>query len=131
MGRPDFNLIQRQQRAIADSVGETAMWTRYVSADAESQTSAAAGLAPSTYMLQSVITGLFSPATNSLAELYNVGGQFVVGDMAATLIDCRPAANDQVIWRGTNYRVVTDPLQQQIAGRSAFRFILRRGMPTG
>lgn len=128
MGRPDFTLIQRQQRAIADHVGETAQWTRYVSADTYAPLSAAAGIAPSAYMLQSVITGLFSPATNALAELYNVGGQFVAGDMAATLVDCRPSPNDQVVWRGVNYRVLTDPIQQQIAGRSAYRFILRRGM---
>lgn len=131
MGRPDYTLIQRQQRTIGDNVGETGLWVRYVSADAENAISAGAGITPSAYMLQSVITGLFSPATNALAELYNVGGQFVAGDMAATLVDCRPAPNDQVVWRGVNYRVLTDPLQQQILGRSAYRFILRRGMPTG
>lgn len=131
MGRPDFSLIGRQQRKIAEFAGETAQWVRYVSADSYTPLSDAAGIAPSAYMLQTVITGLFAPATNALAELYNVGGQYIAGDMAASLVDCQPSPNDQVIWRGVNYRVLTDPLQQQIAGRSAYRFILRRGEPTG
>lgn len=129
MGRPDFALLARQQRAIASFVGETAIYQYYVSAAAQNQLGEAVGLGASQYSATRVITGLFSPVT--LPEIYAAGGQLITGDMNATLIDAIPGPSDAIVWRGVNYRVVSDPITQQILGRSAYRFVLRRGQNIG
>lgn len=129
MGRPDFSLITRQQRQIADNVGETALLAYYASGGSPAPLSEAAGIGSTTYSATRVITGLFAPVT--LPEINLAGGQLVLGDMNATLIDAIPGPNDEIVWRGVNYRVASDPIQQQLLGRSALRFVLRRGQPTG
>ncbi len=130
IGRPDFSLLARQQRSISEYVGETAQWRRYVSADTFAPSSLAAGIGAASYYYQSqVITGLFSPV--SFDEIGQAGGYLMAGDMRATLVDALPGNEDEVVWRGVAYRVVADPLTQQIVGASAKRFILRRGQGTG
>lgn len=125
MGRPDFSLMARQQRAIADNVGETAVLQFYVSGDAPAYLSEGAGYGAAGYSASRVITGLFAPV--SMAEVYAAGGQIITGDFNATLIDALPGPNDAIVWRGVNFRIASDPITQQILGRSAYRFVLRRG----
>lgn len=127
MGRPDFSLMARQQRTIADTVGETAIWGRYISANALDQNQEAAGYGQSNYWLSTVITGLFAPV--SIPEVAAAGGYYITGDHNATLIDCLPSPDDIITWRNTDYKTVSVPIQQQILGRSAYRMVLRRGQP--
>lgn len=128
MGRPDFALMARQQRGIADAVGETATWARFVSADALNPNSEAAGYGENNRYVNVVITGLFNPV--SLAEVAQAGGYLVTGDFNATLIDALPSTQDLILWRSNNYRVVGVPITQQILGRSAYRMVIRQGQPT-
>lgn len=129
MGRPNFDYMARQQRDIAAYVGEVATWRRYVSADALSPSSLAAGGGAASYYSTRAITGLFAPV--SFDEIGQAGGLLMAGDMRATLIDAIPAPEDEIVWRGVNYRVASDPIAQPIVGSSALRFILRRGQNTG
>lgn len=126
MSRPDFQLLARQQRDIAASVGETALWRRYVSASAGSPQY---GIADADSYVETRITGLFQSV--QFAENLAPGGQFNAGDMVATLIDCVPSARDEIIWRGVTYRMESDLTPQQLLGKSALRVVLRRGQPTG
>lgn len=129
-GRPDVSLIARQQREnIAYPVGETGIWGRYVTAQAPSPVSEAAGYGESAYYVQTVITGLFVPI--SFPEIAQAGGYYIQGDMKATILDEIPSENDTITWRSVNYRVLDAPLQQQILQRSAYRMTLRRGQPVG
>lgn len=129
MGRPNFDRMQRQQRLIAEWVGETATFRAYASAVSPGVMSEAAGVGDVAYYSQRTITGLFSYATPPFTENYFPGGNVMTGDVFATLIDCLPGANDELVWQGVNYRVVGSPIPQHIAGRSAYRMLLRRGQP--
>jgi hypothetical protein len=124
--RPDFNNIARQQRHIAQHVGETAMWRKYVSASAGNP---AYGIGNEPRYVQRTVTGLFNPVP--FEEMQQGGGQFVAGDMHATLIDCQPNGSDELIWRGTTYRVESDFIPERLLGASAYRGVLRRGDATG
>ena len=123
--RPDFGSILRQTRAIASHVGETAMWREYVSASAGNP---AYGIADETYYSLHLITGLFRPAT--FEEIQQAGGQILYGDINATLLDVRPEGQDEITWRGTNYRVESDFVPERIMGSSGYRGLLRRGDAT-
>jgi len=127
MGRPNFDYMARQQRDIASWVGEVATWRRYVSADSLAPSSLAAGGGAASYYTTRPVTGLF--AAVSFDEIGQAGGYLMQGDMRATLIDAIPAPEDEIVWRGVSYRVMSDPLTQPIVGASALRFILRRGQP--
>lgn len=129
-GRPDFGRKQIQQRSVAEFVGETAMWRGYASSLSQGTLSEAAGVGASSYYAQRVVTGLFVHAHVPFVETYFPGGMVITGDVLATLVDCIPSTNDELIWRGANYRVVGSPIPQPIAGRSAYRMILRRGQGT-
>jgi hypothetical protein len=129
MGRPDFSLLARQQRGIADTVGETGTWFRFVSADAPAPMSEAVGYGASSRYVGYIVTGLLAPVP--FEEIYQAGGTLIAGDVRATLIDALPSPEDYMIWRGVSYTVIGTPLQQQILQRSAYRMILRRGQPTG
>lgn len=129
MGRPNFDYMARQQRDIARWVGETALYRGYASAGAVGASAEAAGYSETAYYLQRIVTGLFSYASVPFTETYFPGGVVMTGDVLGTLIDCVPNTNDEIVWGGVNYRVVGSPIEQHIAGRSAWRMILRRGQP--
>lgn len=122
MTRPDYSQLRRQQRAIGRYVGETATWRRFHSASAGSP---ALGVGDEPAYVERRITGLFVPVT--FEEVGQAGGQFVAGDMRATLLDCQPGSQDEVVWSGTVYRVASDAMPQMLVGRSAWRVLLRRG----
>jgi hypothetical protein len=129
MGRPNFNAMQRQQRLVAQHVGETAQLRTFVSAGSISQRAEAAGYGATYYYQGRIITGLFQAA---VFGKYNVaGGQFMAGDVIATFVDAMPSARDEITWRGVTYIVQSDPQPQAIVGKSAFRVLLRRGDATG
>lgn len=129
MGRPNFDVMARQQRAVASFVGETAIWRQYVSADVYNPSGEAAGYGLGLNFANRVITGLFAPIP--FPEIAQAGGLLLTGDMNATLMDALPSPNDTIQWRGVDYRVVSDTLPQRIVGSSALRFVLRRAQPTG
>lgn len=125
MGRPNFNLLARQQRQIGANVGETAVWQGFVSANSVAATAAAFGEYGALNYNQRTVTGLF--ALPPFAKDLFPGGQLLAGDIQATIVDFLPGLNDRITWRGVSYRVESQPVPQQIVGRSAFRMLLRRG----
>ena len=126
MGRPDFCFTQRQQRDVAAWVGETATWRKWASAAGGTP---AYGVQNTDYFVERTITGLFVPM--ALDEQMEAGGIYMMGDVKATLIDALPGAKDQIIWSGTNYRLVSEVVPQAILGRRAWRVLLRRAGATG
>ncbi len=122
MGRPDFNLTMRQARGFAQHIGDTAIWRKYVSASAGNP---AYGQGDELCYVERVITGLFVSVT--FEEIAAAGGQFIAGDMNATLLDCTPGKQDEIKWSGTTYRVESDVNPQALLGRAAWRMLLRRG----
>ena len=122
MGRPDFGQMNRQQRRVASFVGETATWRQYVSASAAAP---AYGYGVTEYYIERRVTGLFRLAT--LQEVQAQGGQYVAGDVVASLIDCKPTTADEVLWQDTTYRAETEFIPQRIVAGSAYWGILRRG----
>lgn len=125
MSRPDFGRTQRQQRGFAQHVGETATWRKYVSASAGNP---AYGQGDEPQYVERTVTGLFLPVT--FEEIAAAGGQYLAGDMKASLLDCQPGSRDEVRWSGTIYRIESDVIPQAILGRSAWRVLLRRGDAT-
>lgn len=126
MSRPDFGRVQRQTRDIGQFVGETATWRKFVSAAGGNP---AYGEGETEYYVERRVTGLFKPV--EFEEIAAAGGQFVSGDVMATVLDCQPGSRDEFIWRGTIYRAESDPVPQRIVGSSAYRLLLRRGEATG
>lgn len=122
MRRPDFSRAERQQREIGGFVGETAVWRQYVTAQAGTPSY---GRGNSPQYAERTITGLFNPV--SFDEIAAAGGQYLAGDMKATLIDCKPGTRDEVIWSGTVYRVESEVIPQALFNRNGWRMILRRG----
>ncbi len=96
-----------------------------MSANAIGATAAAFGEAGAAQYNQRTVTGLF--ALPPFAKDMWPGGQVIPGDIQATIVDFLPGLNDRIVWRGVSYRVESQPVPQQIVGRSAFRMILRRG----
>lgn len=121
MTRPNFNLMQRQQRDLAQFVGETAQWRHFVGLATGSP---AYGVGDEPIYHTLTVTGLFAPMT--LEEVQAAGGQYSVGDVKATLVDCAPDSRDEIVWRGTYYRVESDPIPQRIVGGTT-HCLLRRG----
>jgi hypothetical protein len=131
MRRPDYSRMSRQMRDMAQFIGETATWRKYVSAGGGND---AYGVAATNYYTERVISGLFAPVeSNTIAfwEMMGMGGTYMQGDMEATLIDCQPGSQDQIIWQGVSYEAVSDPIPMRIVNRNGYRLILRRGDATG
>lgn len=122
MSRPNFDRMQRQQREIASFVGETATIRRYHTAQAGAPQF---GVEHKPVYIEKIITGLFNPMT--LKEIQAAGGQYVAGDIQATILDYIPNTADEIVWRGVTYGIESDHLPQPIVGASAHRVLLRRG----
>jgi hypothetical protein len=125
VGRSDFGRIVQQHRGIADNVGDTAIWRRHIGAASVSDMARAAGDDGASTYFEQTCTGLFR--TVVFGEQLVNGGQVVAGDVVATIVDAVPSQNDEIVWRGTTYRVESDTLPQQIMGASGYRLLLRRG----
>lgn len=117
--RPDFGRINRQQRFIAETVGETASWKVFVSA---------AGGTP-----QAGVQNVPSYETRTITALFRLppfdenqvpGGQYIAGDVLATL-EHIPGSQDYIQWRGVQYRIEGDPVPERLT--SAYTVLLRRG----
>jgi len=122
--RPDFGQIQRQSRQLAEHLGETATWKKYVSASAGRPE---AGIGDEPCYVHVTITGLFVPV--SFDEIAVAGGQLVAGDMRATLVDCLPSKQDEIVWSGVVYRIEADTIPTR--GYSGWSTVLLRGAATG
>jgi len=125
MGRPDLQRAHRQHRHIADFVGETASWVTYVSA---SEGVDAYGVGDEPQYQTRTVTALLRPA--AFEEVQAAGGQFMAGDMMATMLDAAPGPRDEVICRDVTYRIAADTWPQPVLHSSAFRMVLRRGDAT-
>ena len=122
MGRPDYGRIQRQLRNIGASVGQTVTIRRYVSGSAGI---AAAGVSNEPQYNEWLVTGLMTFVTFDEAQV--VGGNYIEGDVKATIIDYHPQPRDEVRYSGRIYRMESEPTVQMILGRTGWRVLLRRG----
>ena len=123
--RPDYGRIQRDQRQVTEHAGETAIRRVFVSASAGTPVY---GLGDDASFDQHVITGLFAQV--QFDEQNVPGGQFYAGDMWASTNE-RLGPQDEIVWRGTVYRVESDPIPQKITNNTVWRTLLRRGDATG
>ena len=122
MGRPDYGRVQRNLRQIGVNVGQTATVRRYVSGSAAN---AAAGISDEPQYTEFIVTGLMTFVT--FDEVQVVGGNYIEGDVKATIIDYHPQAEDEIRYSGTIYRMGSEPTVQPILGQTGWRVLLRRG----
>lgn len=123
--RPDYERLARQQQTINFNVGHTATLRAFIGSEARTPT---IGIGDEPQYQTTIITALFAPAKQS--EVSVPGGVFREGDIIATL-DRRPDGQDEIIWRGTVYRIASDPLPLPLMGNKAWHVHLRRGGATG
>jgi hypothetical protein len=111
--------IALQTQTIFASVGQTVTWRAYVSASAGVP---AAGIGSQPAYAQRTITALFAEVTQPDAQA-NVGmltmGQFLVVTREQL------GKQDELLWRGTAYRVESDPTPYRIDG--FWQTLVKRG----
>jgi hypothetical protein len=122
MSRPDYGRIQHQARQIGNNVGYTATIRRYLSGSGGVPQY---GVSELPQYNERLVTGMFVPVT--FEEISRAGGQYIAGDMKATILDYHPQPNDEVRYSGTIYRVESDPMPQPMLGQMGYRCLLRRG----
>lgn len=97
-----------QQDVIFEQAGQTAIWRTYVSS---SGGVAAAGFGATAFYAERIITALFTRVTQP--ETQTPGGQVVTADFQMTTR--QPIGrNDELRWRGVDYRVESDPAPARI-----------------
>jgi len=123
MNRPDFGRVHRVSQQLAGMVGETGTWRKYASASASNN--AAFGDGPGAYYAQETVSGLLKHITPE--EVQRAGGTLQEGDVQATLFNCAPASDDELVWQGVTYKAMSVPIPQRLQGGSGYRVLLRRG----
>lgn len=125
---PQTGRIAGQHNAIVQYAGEPCTWRQYVSA-ASATSGYYAGAGTTRYYREQTITAMFAApqmGESRFRETQLPGGQVIAGDMVAST----PTAlgtQDEIIWRGTTYRLEGDAVPIHIGGRVWYRTVLRRG----
>src|SRR3990167_9525778 len=120
MGRPDFEYVRGNARVVFGGAGETATLRTFVSAGAGA---AQFGVNPASFYAETVITALFASdifGAPRPQERDRAGGQAQEARLMGTT-DRPVAARDEIIWRGTAYRVQGDPVPQHLGGQVQYR----------
>ncbi|MEB3269970.1 MAG: hypothetical protein VKJ09_15625 [Leptolyngbya sp.] len=99
---------KNQTSDIFQDAGQTALWRRYVSAEV-STSAIFAGVAPSAYYVESVVTGVFGRGTVPYQGETQTPGGMVVSDSFTVTVREPLARGDELQWRGVTYRVESDP----------------------
>jgi len=130
MSRPDPARIQRNALDVIGNAGETATVRQYISGTTGTPKY---GAATTFNYIERVVTGLFAstlfgaPRPN---ERDLAGGQAQNADMLFTTTSAL-GAQDEIIWRGTAYRVAGATMPENLGGRVLFRQPLRLANKTG
>ena len=130
MTRPDRDYVRRNARVVLAGAGETATVRQYVSGTTGTPKF---GVATTFNYVERTVTGLFAstlfgaPRPN---ERDLAGGQAQNADMLFTT-ESALGAQDEIIWRGTAYRVAGATMPEVLGGRVLFRQPLRLASKTG
>lgn len=130
---PYYGRVGAHFAAIMGNHGETGTWRKWVSSTTETGSAVWAGIAPSSFYTEQIITALWAApqmGESRFRETQLPAGQEMAGD--AVLSTPFPfGVRDEVIWRGVTYRIEGDSTPVEFAGRTWYRTIVRRGDVTG
>lgn len=130
MPRPDPSRINRQAAVIFRDAGETALWRRYISTSAGSPQF---GVHATHNYATETITGLFHQGVSRNvmgSEFQQAGGLSLNGQLYIST-DYRLDPRDEIIWRGTAYRLDGEGRPQNIGGRIQWESPLKVAGATG
>jgi len=119
MPRPDPSRIQRQARVTIANAGETATLRQYISATPGTPRF---GAGPTYNYNESLFSGVFAFVTPKEAQA--AGGMFQAGQLAVTT-ESQLSERDEIMWRGTAYRLDGQPIPQNLGGRVLWRSPLK------
>lgn len=127
MRRPDVDRVNRNFSGIQAGAGETALLRVYVSASAGvPQFGVQAGQA----FRDELVTGLFTIPEGTPREYQGPGGQAQAAQLQVTL-DRAVAARDELLWRGSAYRLAGPAMPTVLGGRTVWRSPLVLAAATG
>jgi hypothetical protein len=104
--------IRQNAGDILSQAGYTATWRQYVSA---SEGIAYAGLGETQHYREQTITALLYQSYQRQPEGQRAVGMLAAGEFAASTRE-RLGRQDELVWRGTTYRVESDPQPSHVAG---------------
>lgn len=128
-GRPDPERVRNQAQNIYAYAGQTATWMHYISSNANAPRY---GIAESFNYTYQTFTGLFyaRKLTQGTLETQRVGGQ--VYEAAQYVAAPFPIqARDQIIWRGSAYRVEGVPHPESVGGNVQYHVQITLANATG
>lgn len=132
MGRPDWERIGRNAGVVFAGAGETAVLRTWVSASAGAG-AAHFGVQPPDHFADSLITALFASDIFGAPRPFErdrAGGQAQEARLQVTTT--QPInARDEIIWRGTAYRIAGGAIPQHLGGQVLYRNSLVLAGPTG
>lgn len=108
---PDRTRIGQQSDTIFQHAGQTATWRAYVSASAGV---GVAGMGSTPYYREQAITALFAPLPAN-PEMQTPAGMLVADQFQVTTREPMDR-RDQLRWRGSTYRIESDPTPATING---------------
>lgn len=130
---PQPQRIARQFNAIAQMHGQAVTLRQYVSGATGTGSAIYAGHGTTRYYVERPITALFyAPSLGKVQDRQQQlpAGQVLEGRMVVSL--SHPVNNqDEIIWRGTAYRVESDNTPTTFNNATWYRAILSRGDKTG
>lgn len=112
--RPDRQpLFNQVQNSVFKYAGSTATWRQYVSASAGVP---AAGIGSALYYREQTITAVFGRGLLGQFLEYQVAAGMQAAGIVLMASPHRIARQDEIVWRGTTYRVEADPVPARIVG---------------
>ena len=130
---PNPQRIMEQFGTINQHNAEVVIWQKYLSGSTGTASGYWGGGGTTATWHEQRISALWAApqgGESRFRETQLPGGQAVAGDaIVSTLSPFGP--NDQLIWRGTTYRIEGDSVPTHIGGRLWYRTVLRRGVATG
>jgi len=127
-GVPDYQRIQRNAAVVFTAAGETATLRTFVSGSAGV---AKYGIADTFSYSDSLFTALFyTRSFHGTMDYQRPGGKTELGQQyIATPFPIKPS--DQIIWRGSAWRVEGSPFPEHIGGRAQWHSPLTLANATG
>lgn len=130
---PNKSRIGAQFATVNQHNAETAIWQMYVSGSTGTASGYWGGLGTTQHYLERPVSALWAAPQMGEARFRETqlpGGQVIAGDaVVSTLLPL--GKDDQIIWRGTTYRIEGDSTPVHLGGRLWYRTVLRRGDATG
>ena len=120
MPRPDPARLERAAQVVLGNAGETALLRSFVSAAGGTPQY---GVQKTLSYTQSVVTGMFRAQRFGMSvptEAGQAGGQIMVDQLYITTLSAL-SPRDELIWRGTAYRLDGAPTPENIGGRGMWQ----------